>query len=91
MCDMAQVQRVPASTSPDIVSMVKPQGLRKYSYLHVRVFSGGSDDKDCLQCRQETLETLVRSLGQKDPLKKEMATHSSILTWRIPWIAKRHN
>ena len=26
-----------------------------------------------------------RSLGQKDPLEKEMATHSSILTWRIPW------
>ena len=29
-------------------------------------------------------ETWVRSLGQEDPLKKEMATHSSILTWRIP-------
>ena len=29
-------------------------------------------------------ETLVRSLGGKDPLEKEMATHSSILTWRIP-------
>ena len=30
-------------------------------------------------------ETQVSSLGQKDPLEKEMATHSSILTWRIPW------
>ena len=30
-------------------------------------------------------ETLVRSLGQEDSLEKEMATHSSILTWRIPW------
>ena len=30
-------------------------------------------------------ETLVRSLGQEDPLKKEMATHSSILVWRSPW------
>ena len=30
-------------------------------------------------------ETWVRSLGWKDPLKKEMATHSSILAWRIPW------
>ena len=27
----------------------------------------------------------VQSLGQKDPLEKEMATHSSILAWRIPW------
>ena len=30
-------------------------------------------------------ETRVRSLGQEDPLEKEMATHSSILTWRIGW------
>ena len=30
-------------------------------------------------------ETLVRSLGQEDPLEKEVATHSSILAWRIPW------
>ena len=30
-------------------------------------------------------ETLVQSLGQEDPLAKEMATHSSILFWRIPW------
>ena len=29
-------------------------------------------------------ETWVQSLGQKDPLEKEMATHSSILAWRIP-------
>ena len=31
------------------------------------------------------LETWVRSLGRKDPLEKEMATHSSILAWKIPW------
>ena len=30
-------------------------------------------------------ETLVQSLGQEDPLEKEMAAHSSILAWRIPW------
>ena len=30
-------------------------------------------------------ETWVRSLGQKDPLEKEMATHSSTLAWKIPW------
>ena len=28
---------------------------------------------------------LVRSLGQEDPLEEEMATHCSILAWRIPW------
>ena len=31
------------------------------------------------------LETWVRSLGQEDPLEKEMATHSSILAWENPW------
>ena len=30
-------------------------------------------------------ENQVQSLGQEDPLEKEMATHSSILAWRIPW------
>ena len=30
-------------------------------------------------------ETWVQSLGQEDPLEKEVATHSSTLAWRIPW------
>ena len=30
-------------------------------------------------------ETRVQSLGQEDPLEKEMATHSTTLAWRIPW------
>ena len=44
-------------------------------------FPGGSNDKGsaCIA------EDLVRSLGWKDPLEKEMAIHSSILAWRIPW------
>ena len=32
-----------------------------------------------------TRETWVQSLGQEDPLDKEMATHSSTLAWKIPW------
>ena len=36
----------------------------------------------------EMLETQVRSLGQEDPLDEEMATHCSILAWRIPWTEK---
>ena len=31
-------------------------------------------------------ETQVRSLGQEDPLEKEMATHSSTTAWKIPWM-----
>ena len=34
---------------------------------------------------QEMEETRVQSLGQGDPLEESMATHSSILAWRIPW------
>jgi len=34
---------------------------------------------------QETQEMWVQSLGWEDPLEEEMATHSSILAWRIPW------
>ena len=33
-------------------------------------------------------ETRVRSLGQEDPLEKEMATHSVTLAWKIPWMEK---
>ena len=39
-------------------------------------FSGGSDSKE---------SAWIGSLGQEDPLEKGMATHSSILAWRIPW------
>ena len=34
---------------------------------------------------QETQETQVQSLGWEDPLEEGLATHSSILAWRIPW------
>ena len=38
-----------------------------------------------LPAMQDTEETRVQSLGQEDPLEKEMATHSFILAWKIPW------
>ena len=38
-----------------------------------------------VQCLLVIRDTQVRSLGQEDPLEKEMAIHSSILAWRIPW------
>ena len=47
----------------------------------IRVFPDGSVVKNHLIVQ----EMWVRSLGQADPLQKEMATHSSILTWEIPW------
>ena len=38
-----------------------------------------------VQNMPEMQKTRVQSVGLEDPLKKEMATHSSILGWRIPW------
>ena len=47
-------------------------------------FSSGSMVKNLLAMR-EMQEMQVQFLGQKDPLEEGMATHSSILVWRIPW------
>ena len=38
-----------------------------------------------VKCLPAMWETQVQSLGWEDPLEKEMATHSSILAWKIPW------
>ena len=48
-------------------------------------FPGGSDDKKNLPAMQETQ---VQSLGGEDPLEEQMATHSSVLAWKIPWTVK---
>ena len=47
-------------------------------------FTGGSVVKNLMPV-QETQEMQVQFLGQEDPLEEEMATRSSIPTWRIPW------
>ena len=58
--------------------------LRKDLPLCRTCFPGGASGKQCAcQCRRH--ETQVRSLSQEDPLEEGMATHSSILAWRIPW------
>ena len=49
--------------------------------MYLQDFPGGSDVKHLPTMR----ETWVQSLGWEDPLEEEMATHSSILAWRISW------
>ena len=49
-------------------------------YLQILRFPGGSAVKNLLAIQ----ETQVQSLDQEDPLEEEMATHSSILAWKIP-------
>ena len=46
-------------------------------------FPGGSDE--LVKNISAMKDTWVQSLGQEDPLEKGLATHSSILAWRIPW------
>ena len=56
-------------------------------YDYIQNFPGISDCKEsaCNSACNYLIETLDSILGLEDPLKCEMAAHSSILTWRIPW------
>ena len=61
--------------------------MTNYWYMENRVFPGGSAVKNP-PAMQEMQETQGQSLGPKDPLEEEMATHFSILAWRISWTEK---
>ena len=52
-----------------------------YTYIYICNFPGGSELKNL----PVMYEMQVQSLGQEDPLEKEMATHSSIVAWETPW------
>ena len=56
-----------------------------YMCVYIWGFPGSSVVKN-LPTMQESQERQVQYLGQEDPLEEGMATHSSILAWRIPWI-----
>ena len=55
------------------------------TYLHFMFIYGISQVAQTVKNLPTMQETQVRSLGQEDPLEKVMATHSTILAWRIPW------
>ena len=59
--------------------VAKSQILSDFTFTS-RSFPSGSEGKASAAMQ----DTQVQSLGQEDPLEKEMATHSSILAWRIP-------
>ena len=56
-------------------------GIYKTQSSFCKGFPGGAVVKNLAVMQ----ETLVQSLGREDPLEKEMATHSSVLAWNIPW------
>ena len=59
--------------------------LTSWQLLHKMLASPMAQQVKNLPAMQETQQMQVRSLGQGDPLEKEMATHSSILAWETPW------
>ena len=59
-----------------------------FSVIVVSILSAASLVAQRLKRLPAMRETGVQSLGREDPLEKEMATHSSILAWRIPWTEK---
>ena len=54
-------------------------------YRGIPRWCNGKESTWTVQEMQEMQEMRVRSLSQEDPLEEEMATHSRILAWRIPW------
>ena len=80
-----------SSFSADLINTLIFQGVllkKKYicaSQIHIYVHIYASLVAQRLKHLPPMRETRVRSLGWEDPLEKEMATHSSILAWRIPW------
>ena len=77
---MAQVQFLAGE-----LSFCKPHGMAKKKILTKNhsfiIYGDGSGKEPVCQCRKH--ETWVLSLGREDPLEEGMATHSSILAWRI--------
>ena len=66
----------------------KKQGCDKWNILDINAalhLLGASLVAQRIKSLPAMQDTRVRSLGWEDPLEKEMATHSSILVWRIPW------
>ena len=53
--------------------------------LHVGIFTGASLVAQLVKSLSTMQETWVQPLGWEDPLERGMATHPSILAWRIPW------
>ena len=60
-----------------------------YIYIYIYIYICiGFPSSPAVKNLPEMQETQVQSLGWKDPLEEGMATHSSILAWRIPWTEK---
>ena len=68
-----------------LASAVQQSESYTFIYTYTHSFLDSSLAAQTVQSLPAVLETRVRFLCRDDPLEKEMATHSSILAWRIPW------
>ena len=68
-----------------MVEKTEKNGLMLNVKRHIKSNLGASLVAQLVKSSSAMPETQVRFLGWEEPLKKEMATHSSILAWRIPW------
>ena len=59
--------------------------LTEHTYILLSIHTHTSLIAQLVKNLSSMQETWVPLLGQEDPLEKEMATHSSVLAWRIPW------
>ena len=60
--------------------------IRVNEYLYMNIINSDFPDESVVKNPPAKQKTQVPSLDREDPLEKKMATHSSILTWKIPWI-----
>ena len=67
------------------ISLVSVQSWSRVTGSYRKVIVNVSQVAQTVKNVPAMQDTQVRSLGQEDPLEEEMATHSSILAWKIPW------
>ena len=81
---LPELQLLPRTFHALSIFSVPPSEITSCSFPHLHTFvcfPGGSVGENPVPLQ----ETSVRPLARDDPLEKEMATHSSILAWEIPW------
>ena len=70
---------------PDLLSKYKDTGWHHSSWIGVYLMISFWTSQ-VAQCKESSCQYRIRSLYQEDALEKEMATHSGILAWEIPWM-----
>ena len=84
-CPGSMGQQYQLLAAYDIKSWLCPSTLRAVLIMSFKLFKPQFLVAQTVKNLPVLQETQVRSLSQKDPLEKGMATHLSILAWRIPW------